>query len=80
VAQEAKLLARDHKNAPRFFSKPQSRSLVGAGQVLWLRIAGGPGYVQHQPGSSDWPSVARPPAPTGHSKNAVRELGFHCLG
>ena len=30
VAQEAKMLARDHKNTFRFFSKRQSRSLVGA--------------------------------------------------
>jgi hypothetical protein len=44
------MLARDHKNTFRFTSKGQSRSLVGAGQVLWLRIAGGPGGAQHRRG------------------------------
>ena len=58
VAQEAKLLARNHKNALRPFCKRQSRSLVGACQVLWLRIVGGPGCChRRQPGSSAQPSV-----------------------
>ena len=41
LAQQAKMLARNHKTAFKFFSKRQSRSLVGACQVLWLRIVGG---------------------------------------
>src|SRR6516165_10562160 len=61
VAQEAKMLARDHKFGS--FCKRQSRSF-GDRQVLRLRIVGGPGYLsQHQPGPFARPSVsARPPA------------------
>jgi len=50
MPEEAKLLARDDKTTFRFFRKRQSRSLVGAGQVLWLRIAERPRHPKHQPG------------------------------
>ena len=50
MAQDAKTLARNRKNALRSFCKRQLRSLVGAGQVLWLRIAERPRHPKHQPG------------------------------
>jgi hypothetical protein len=46
VAQEGKMLARDHKTAFRFFPNHQPQSLVGARRrVLWLRISGDPGVT-----------------------------------
>jgi hypothetical protein len=49
VAQEAKMLAHNHKTWHALFSKGQSRSLVDRRGYLWLGIVGGPGYPQHQP-------------------------------
>jgi hypothetical protein len=72
VAQDAKMLARDHKNTLRSFCKRQRRCLVGSHQVLWLwgSIVGGPGCgagaVRFSPERTS--SVKRPiHAPRGKS-------------
>jgi hypothetical protein len=58
MAQDAKMLARNHKNTFRFFCKRRSRSFGGGRQILWLRIVGAPGDLsQHQPGPFARPSV-----------------------